>query len=120
MKTNHNENLSKNKETMMKATTTVPKVGMGATEQVGSDRYPYQIVRVSVSGKTFWMKPVEYKLKPGFSTYGTENQEYDFGNVREQVVETRVHLRKNGRWVATDGRCPVSIGHMDAYQDPCF
>lgn len=97
----------------------LPEVGLPCTMGVGSDRYPFQIVRVSPSGKTFWMKPVAYKLKPGFTTYGTENQEYNFGDVKNEVVETRVSLRKSGRWANTSN-CPVGLGHYDAYSDPSF
>lgn len=31
-----------------------PEVGMGATQLAYTDRYPFTIIRVSDSGKTFW------------------------------------------------------------------
>jgi len=97
----------------------LPEVGLPCTMGVGSDRYPYRITRVSPSGKTFWMKPVAYHLKSGFTTYGSENQEYVFGDVKNEVVETRVSFRKYGGWVDTSD-CPVGLGHYDAYSDPSF
>ena len=42
-----------------------PVVGMGATICCGSDRRAAQVVRVSASGKTCWIKYVETKVISG-------------------------------------------------------
>jgi hypothetical protein len=98
----------------------IPEIGMGATECIGSDRYPYTIVRISDSGKTFWMQGDEYKRidKNGLS----EIQEYEYTpNTNATIVEVR--RAKNGRWYTSGGMAHgtfVNVGVRRAYWDPSF
>lgn len=99
---------------------TVPRPGMGATQGVGSDRYPYTIVSVAPNGRTLWARRCEFVRtdKNGMS----ESQSYDYFD--DGVSPGKEYtLRKNGRWVSkgqpmsSQGLWP---GHRAAYMDPSF
>lgn len=78
--------------------TPVPEAGLPATELWFTDRRPYTITRVSKSGKTFWMTPID--------TMGGH--------------EIRVYLsRSTGKWTSQGGRT-VLVGVNDPYTDPTF
>lgn len=95
------------------------KVGIGATEIVGSDRYPYTVVEV-LSDKKIVVQADDYKRtdKNGMS----ESQTYEY-TPNPNSLRVVVTLRKNGRWVregeSGKGR-GFAIGHRDAHQDPHF
>lgn len=95
-----------------------PEVGMGVTLRYPQDTYPYVITRVSPSGKTIWVKPLEGVSKatghsparydgpyPVWShTYTAEEL---VSMVRADAPERRVNKVKHG-W-ASHGT-PYSIG----------
>lgn len=95
-----------------------PQVGMGATMVIGSDRYPYEIVRLSDSGKTFWMKHLSTKPGEDHNYFGNQNWIIYKPDNFDNLPEVRVSLLKNGRWASYG--TPVSVGHASFYQDPHF
>lgn len=103
-------------------TINVPEAGMMCTQGVGTDRYPYIITRVSASGKTFWMKRLDFKMKPTGNYFGSQDWEIAVPDNLDERLERRVSLRKSGDWQEagyTSGGY-VYIGFADAYQDPHF
>jgi hypothetical protein len=96
-----------------------PMVGMGATEQVGSDRYPYTVVEV-VNNRTIIVQRDNYVRTDNNGL--SESQQYDYSPDRTGRRVT-LTLRNNFRWVekgqpAKYGR--FGIGHRSAYQDPSY
>lgn len=83
----------------------IPVVGIGCTRCVGSDRYPFTIIKVSP--KSFFMQEDQFvngKFKP---------------NLKGDIV--RVSLRKDNKW-RTSGRLKsrVYVGEREFYHDPSF
>lgn len=100
-----------------------PEVGMGATCGFGSDCYPYTIIGVLKNDTMIIVQADNYKLKPGFTTYNTENQEYDY-SPNSNAPKVIFTLRKNGRYVKqgdtmSNGQ-KIYIGNRRAYRDPHF
>ena len=95
----------------------VPQIGMGATELVGSDRYPFTVIAVSPSGKTAKIQADEAIRLDNRGIY-TESQDYRY----ERDLGGRVHtIRRyaDGKWYRSY-RIPVILGHRDMYRDPHF
>lgn len=88
--------------------TTKPEVGMGATMVVGSDYYPYTVVRVAKSGKTAWVKADKASILP--------SGDPAFERCSENP-EIRIRLTTNG-WKSSTSR--YRLGYRDFYQDPAF
>jgi hypothetical protein len=96
-----------------------PTVGMGATQQVGSDRYPYTVV--SLDNSRYVIVQADKATLIEGSTI-SEHQVYEY--TRDPSGTTRIlSFRKNGRWV-TMGQNMNSelwnIGNRNAYRDPSF
>lgn len=96
-----------------------PEVGMGCTQGVGSDRYPYTICEV-VNEKKIYVQADDYKRtdKNGQS----ESQTYEY-TPNPEAQKILVTLRKNGRWVRkgeTLNGSAFYIGQRRAYQDPSY
>lgn len=93
---------------------TCPEVGMGATLCWWSDRDPYTIIKVSASGKTFWMQADNYKRID--NNYMSEIQDYEYTPNPNGVVRcVRLTVRgwqSNGQYVA--------VGHRRRYYDYSF
>lgn len=93
------------------------KVGQGATYHVGSDRYPYTVIRV-LSDRRVEVQADNYRRT---DTNGiSESQTYEYTpNPEGRIVV--VSRRKNGAWkeVGQDG-CGFSFRGRNAYQDPSF
>lgn len=97
----------------------VPDVGDGATYGVGSDCYPFTVIRVSDSGKTAWIQEDFAKRIDKGGPY-TEMQYYEYSpNPDGRVM--RVSHRKNGAWrpVGSDHSC-VIFGARRKFRDPHF
>lgn len=93
----------------------MPVVGMGATLCVGSDRYPYTIVAVSKSGKSFTMQADNVTSVSGTFQQGNVVSKFE-PNLNGPTVKVRFnHL---GRWVS--GGTTIRIGGRDYYLDPHF
>jgi hypothetical protein len=72
-----------------------PEIGMGATECVGSDSYPYSVVEV-LSEKAIVVQSDNYKAVSGNAADGSAEYEYSPNPEGAKYVVT---LRGNGRWV---------------------
>lgn len=94
----------------------IPTVGMGATLVLWSDRQPFEVVRVSASGKTCWIKPVSSGIVSGSEQDGSAV--YEFGEVDSASPEHRVFKSKNGGWKSSSGK--VWLGVQQQYYDPHF
>jgi hypothetical protein len=103
--------------TILGSSEPVPVVGMGATEYKWTDRCAYTIVRVSESGKTFWMQ--EDKAERVDANGMSEAQSYEFTpDPTAPLVEVRINKRLGWKIVGGGGR--VGIGHRSAYYDYSF
>ena len=100
----------------------IPTQGMGATKQVGSDRYPFTIVEVSDTLGFIIVKADKAIAKEGSNYYG--NQDYTC-EANEKAREQKYTLRKNGRYYI-DGESmkhsfnSISVGQRSHYLDPSF
>lgn len=98
-----------------------PEVGDGATLYVGSDRYPYTIVRVAKNLKRIWAKRDDFEPTDGHDYYG--GQKYTFLARPDRGAELFT-LRKTGHYIkkgdALRWGSPLLIGKRDAYMDPHF
>jgi hypothetical protein len=94
-------------------------VGTGATNGVGSDRYPYTVVEI-LSPKRVVLQADEYKRID--SNGLSESQRYDFRR-NDSGAKVTVSLRKDGVWRRVGesmGGSRYHLGHRDAYSDPSF
>lgn len=88
-----------------------PKVGMGMTESMWSDRHPYQIVRVSADKRTVWVKPLIVR-GPWRNGYGIVTDEVD-----TRACEREVKLTQRG-WQSHGTN--FIIGKTMHFEDPGF
>lgn len=100
----------------------IPTKGMGATTQVGSDRYPFTIVEVSDTLGFIIVKADKAIEKEGSNYYG--NQDYTY-EANDKARNLKYTLRKNGRYYI-DGESmkyyfnSISVGQRNHYLDPSF
>lgn len=96
----------------------MPEVGMGATMGVGSDSYPYTIVQVSKTGKSFKMVRDIATAVSGSGHDGSAV--YEYARDPSATIESAVMVRLDhkGRW--RQAGAPVGIGFRRYYQDPHF
>jgi len=94
--------------------------GQHATYGVGSDRYPYIVVKHSSSKKTIWLQPLKAIPTPECDHV---NQEYTYEkyNDLDDSATRKATLRKDGkyRWVG-DNHSVVHLGYANKYIDPHF
>ena len=91
-----------------------PQVGEGATLYWWSDRDPYTIIKVSASGKTFWMQEDNYKRTDNYGMSDVQDYEYS-PNPNGQIRQVRLTVngwQSNGQYVA--------VGHRRRYYDYSF
>lgn len=91
-----------------------PQVGEGATLCWWSDRDPYTIIKVSASGKTFWMQEDNYKRTDNYGMSDVQDYEYS-PNPNGQIRQVRLTVngwQSNGQYVA--------VGHRRRYYDYSF
>ncbi len=103
-----------------------PVVGMGATQQVGSDCYPYTIVKV-ISDKRIVVQADNAvpDHDNGYNYYS--NQVWIF-TPNTDAKEITLSLRKNGKWLPigssiSNGGCYASgfgIGNRYKHQNPSY
>jgi hypothetical protein len=98
-----------------------PQIGMGVTQHIGSDRYPYTIVKV-ISPKKLEIHPDDYTpdKEHEFDYYSNQVYIYTPSNSSHTLIIT---LRKNGRWIQQGqsiNDSPFSIGERNYYSDPHF
>lgn len=93
---------------------TRPQVGMGCTLCWWSDRDPYTIIKVSASGKTFWMQEDNARRTDNNGMSDAQSYEYTpnpNGEVRQVRLTTR-GWKSNGQRVA--------VGHRRKFYDYSF
>ena len=89
-----------------------------ATLVVGSDRYPYTVIKRTEN--KVWCRRDDYMMAEGGNYFG--DQKYDYYERPDASVE-EFTLRKNGHWCRVgDGMngCALVLGYRRAYQDPSF
>lgn len=94
------------------------EVGIGVTEGVGSDRYPYTVVEVRRNGRELVIQRDEFRRtdQNGLS----ESQEYEY-TPNPEGSKVTITLRHDGRYRRKgEDRGLFTIGHREAYQDPSF
>jgi len=111
---------SKDKIEVNNQTVTIPQVGMGATQCVGSDRRAYTVVEIINDRKIVLQRDKVKRIDSnGFST--EQKYSYEPNPNGHEVVVT---LRKNGRWCevgeAIDNGVQYVVGHRKEYDDPHF
>jgi hypothetical protein len=98
----------------------IPVVGMGVTQQAGSDRYPFTIIEV-VNDKTIIIQEDNAELVEG-GAY-SEHQVYEYSPNPEGDKVT-LTLRKYGNWrqkgEPLHGGTHYFVGRRSKYLDPCF
>lgn len=93
-----------------------PEVGMGVTERIGSDCYPYTLIQI-INPKTIVIQSDDYKC----TDYKFQNYDITPNPDGGKITLT---LRKNGRWKRKNATIKDSfnygLGHRRAYQDPHY
>lgn len=95
----------------------VPVVGIGATQRVGSDCYPFTVVEV-VNDRKIVVQPDNATPAEGFDYYSHQVYTYSPCLEAEKITLT---LRKDGRWIREKESLKSSgfyIGNRRSYQDP--
>jgi hypothetical protein len=95
------------------------EVGMGATKYVGSDRYPFTVVKIlSPKRIVVQMDKATRTDSNGLS----EQQEYQY-EPNPNGSEYTISLRKDGRWYEVGQPAKWTcfiVGHRSMHQDPHF
>lgn len=91
-----------------------PTVGDGATMYVGSDCYPYTVVKVSPSGKTIEMREDHYRIVSGDGSFQRGIPEISYSPQPNAVPLTVRYTNRGWRWRGS----PVSVGFRRYYRDP--
>jgi len=97
-----------------------PKVGMGVTECLWSDRHAWLIVEVDSDKKGFTMARMTPKIK---GNYYEQNYIYEDENGNPLVNKNYIcHVRYRYKAWRRDhgGKLHLSIGHAEEYEDPYF
>lgn len=96
-----------------------PEVGMKCTMHLYSDSHACQVVRVSPSAKTMWVKRNHVEVDPKCEKYmGHQNwliHENEF-----EGREMKITLRKDGCWRETGSNIYVTLKQWDEYYDWSF
>ena len=97
-----------------------PKVGDKCTIHYYSDSEPCQVVRVSASGKTMWIKENLVEADPTkFNDVGHQNW-IIHENKFESDREIKVTKRKDGKWRIVGNHTYVALGQWHKYYDWSF
>lgn len=91
-------------------------VGMGATGCHYSDLYPYEVTRISKSGKVVYIRVMDAKRVGKNHNIG-DQQEYTYTSRTDMEEET---VRKTKKGWRTPGGMSVAFGFMRKYEDPSF
>ena len=94
----------------------IPKVGDKCTMHLFSDANPCQVIRVSASGKTMWIKENETehdKSKEG----GMGHQNWLIHENKFIGDEMRITKRKDGQWRESGSNCYVALSQWKKYYD---
>jgi hypothetical protein len=91
-------------------------VGMGASGTYYSDWTPFEVIKVSPSGKTITIREMDWKVIDGSEQNGSAEYEYT-SNPEYEVVTVRNHKHKG--WMTPNGM-RISFGTARRYYDPTF
>ena len=97
-----------------------PKVGMGVTELLWTDRHAWMITEVDKDKKGFTMTRMAPKL---VGNYYSQNYVYEDENGKPLMGTNSIHVRyryKNWHYAPNGGTIHLSIGHAEEYEDPSF
>lgn len=94
-------------------------IGQHATYCVGSDRYPFIVVKHTDSKKTIWLDELKAVPTADHDYYGHQRYTYHVIDGARQIKAT---LRKDGRYrtVGFTNYGVVWLGRADKYCDPHF
>jgi hypothetical protein len=116
------EKRAKNQSFLKTLKKEIPTVGMGATQSVGSDSYPFTIVEVGESIEYIVIQQDDAKPTEKHDYYGQQDYTY---HANPNAQKQKLTLRKNGYYV-TEGESisryftRVLIGAKRKYSDPSF
>jgi hypothetical protein len=100
----------------------IPLVGMGATQSVGSDSYPFTIVEVGESIEYIVIQQDDAKPTDIHDYYGKQDYTY---HANPNAKKEKLTLRKNGYYVAEGELISryfrrLLLGTKRKYSDPSF
>ena len=94
-----------------------PKVGMGATVILYTDRHACTVIKVSDSKKTFWMQRDNAKRTDNRGM--SEDQDWEYTpNPKGAVYEVRKN--RKGVWKTIGSKMTVRLGEREEYYDFSF
>lgn len=98
-----------------------PQIGMGVTQILWSDRYPFEVVAIKDT-RHITVREMNAKLISG--SWMDECQEYEYES-NENGRTFDLFLTNKGRWVARIGREYIDgytwyVGNAEMYRDPHF
>ena len=96
-----------------------PEIGMGVTECVGSDCYPYTVVEI-ITPKKIMIAADKYIIASGSAHDGSAEWRYERDT---KSTPTEVKLSKDGRWYTKGGKLSgrrFYVGDRRYYYDPHF
>ena len=105
----------------------IPKVGMPATQFIGSDRYAMIVLDVLSPKRVIvaHMHDIDYaEYEKNPEAFDGEAAIEKYKNFGSYYQGTEYTLRKNGRWLPKGSglweTCSVRFGSAENYRDPCF
>lgn len=93
----------------------VPKIGELCTQIIGSDSYPYEVVKVSKSGLQCKIRRLDAKPAEGFDYY--TNQQYVYSSNENNPIKI---IKMNNRGLYTYNKLRIKFGYAIYYKDPSF
>lgn len=101
----------------MENTKELPKIEVGtlATGSYWSDCYPFEVIKLSPSGKTIYIRRMDSKVVSGSTHDGTAEYEYT-SDPNGQLYTVR--MTKKGYRTPCNMR--IAFGHAREYRDPSF
>ena len=101
--------------TMETSSSFEPKVGMGATHVLFSDRHAYTVIEV-ISSK----KVIVQRDNVTYLPYELVDRERCLFSHNKNGETVTISRRKNGHWQEVNGHRRFSVGRRDEYFDPSF
>jgi hypothetical protein len=65
---------------MMSSNSSIPEIGMGATELHWSDRTPWEVIAIDKDGKGCTIRQMDYKAKPEAREIGMGHQSWEYSS----------------------------------------
>lgn len=96
-----------------------PKVGDKCTMHLWSDSHACQVVRVSKSGKTMWIRR-NVVVADSTKELGMGHQDWIIFENEFEGGEMKITLRKNGQWRESKSNTYVALGQWHEYYDWSF